>query len=809
MRPLRTTLQSIGRFSSLTLNLGDIPENSLLVAYDGAPGAGKSTLFRALTWGSLFRKFKNSGSLKDLASGPDASLETVTEYGGKRYTIKHLVDGKQGASQLTCDGETSHDRAKRKDFKKAVEDTFPPELLLSNTVWRDQKSLGFLELEQSERRELILLATGATQWQKWFTEANAKVTVAQNEFRAACSAADALRGSYAMDGFEKREATLAELQAQSVLANEALAVAERELEAKRTELSDWERKASVHNAWTLSELERVGRMNAIENRLSNIVGHQMRLKTLTENGDAIRKAAAELERYRASLLTASTDAQQLKYNINLLTSFQKEYQRQIDLHQNLEEKIAAAENDIAACKQYSQMRHEVKLAIETREGGIVAAETSLAGTRERLLHNKDVRIRELRGAIESIIDDDLDSYDTREHCRTVIAKDNELRTDNISLPVAIERLNRDIAEQRSLLAEQRRELTKCERIAVDLQHSEERLASLVASRETLAILQADLKRSVNELREHNSALLELNIVIEARERVIQELRPLALQLPELTSAEATNAALQVELEELHKRLAVEQVEAPMPEIPGEMPSVTLEINNREVALNNQRVNETLLVSFKERKRIMEESHERVQKYEAAKLVAAREEADWRKLAILISRDGIQGALVDAAGPELSKTVNYFLHTCFGSRWTQTISTQRESSDGKKTIEQCKVWVVDQGSEEDNAPPREGEGITFSGGEQEILSLAFQLALTYLARNSGIVEPDIYLDEPASSLNESMREKWVHMLRVAAGLIGCKHIHFISHNEDVKRLADARVKIERGTAFIVQGDSNGQ
>jgi DNA repair exonuclease SbcCD ATPase subunit len=245
------------------------------------------------------------------------------------------------------------------------------------------------------------------------------------------------------------------------------------------------------------------------------------------------------------------------------------------------------------------------------------------------------------------------------------------------------------------------------------------------------------------------------------------------------------------------------------EDPGPEPSTAQEKYTRDQAADRAVDANSAHAAFKETKRIMEETFECMAAFAGLALQHAQEEADWRKLANLIGRDGIQSALVDAAGPELSETVNYFLHTCFGNRWSQTISTQRESSDGKKTIEQCKVWVIDQGSEEDNAPAREGEGITFSGGEQEILSLAFQLALTYLARNSGIVAPDIYLDEPASSLNESMRAKWVQMLRVAAGLIGCKHIHFISHNEDVKRLADARVKIEKGTATIVQGDNNGQ
>jgi exonuclease SbcC len=210
-----------------------------------------------------------------------------------------------------------------------------------------------------------------------------------------------------------------------------------------------------------------------------------------------------------------------------------------------------------------------------------------------------------------------------------------------------------------------------------------------------------------------------------------------------------------------------------------------------------------LGAAEERIRQARETATRIDALRLDLVAAEREVSDWTRLAADIGSNGLQASLVDAAGPELTETANHLLHTCFGSRWSLQVSTQRQSADGKKIIEECEVRVIDEGDESETAPARTGEGRTFSGGEKGILNDAFFFALTHLARNAGITNPDLVIDEWGANLNEEKRSRWVSMLRLACDIIGTKHCYIATHNEDIKALADARIIVERGEVRIEQ------
>ena len=167
MKLQSTQLTHIGRFESASLDLSSIPDTAKIVCFDGITGAGKSTLAEALTGGALFREFRNSGNLAAMATARDSSIVTRIHHAGVDFRVHHTIDGKKGDSVLSSGVIAYNTDAHRESFDAEVAKAFPPEKLLYNTIWREQQSRGFLQMREGERRELVLLATGATKWEGW------------------------------------------------------------------------------------------------------------------------------------------------------------------------------------------------------------------------------------------------------------------------------------------------------------------------------------------------------------------------------------------------------------------------------------------------------------------------------------------------------------------------------------------------------------------------------------------------------------------------------------------------------------------
>jgi len=173
-------------------------------------------------------------------------------------------------------------------------------------------------------------------------------------------------------------------------------------------------------------------------------------------------------------------------------------------------------------------------------------------------------------------------------------------------------------------------------------------------------------------------------------------------------------------------------------------------------------------------------------------------ADYTRLAADLGKDGIQALEIDAAGPELSTLVNDLLHTCHGSRFSVSVETTKLSSDGKRQLEGCDVWVVD------TEGGREGAVETFSGGQRVLIGEAIALALSVMAtRRAGIERPTLVRDETGAALDPDNGRAYVAMLRRAAEMVDADKVLFVSHSPEQQELADARIVVAEG-GFTVEG-----
>jgi DNA repair exonuclease SbcCD ATPase subunit len=94
---------------------------------------------------------------------------------------------------------------------------------------------------------------------------------------------------------------------------------------------------------------------------------------------------------------------------------------------------------------------------------------------------------------------------------------------------------------------------------------------------------------------------------------------------------------------------------------------------------------------------------------------------------------------------------------------------------------------------------ERESRLHSGGECVVLGEAVSLALTMMAcRRSGVRGATLVRDESGAALDPQNARVYLDMLRHAAKVTHAPKVLFVSHSEDVQRMADSVLEI-RGAA----------
>lgn len=165
-----------------------------------------------------------------------------------------------------------------------------------------------------------------------------------------------------------------------------------------------------------------------------------------------------------------------------------------------------------------------------------------------------------------------------------------------------------------------------------------------------------------------------------------------------------------------------------------------------------------------------------------------EHADWTRMALDHGRAGMQSDEVDAAGPELTGYINGALRACVGTRWTMTVETQRLDTKGKNLVDKFTIMVFD------NEKGTHKEVKEHSGGERTSLAEAIASGLTMLGcRRAGFDRPTLVRDESTNFLDAESAPLWVKMMRHVVEFTNADRLLFVSHNQDVVRLADATIE----------------
>jgi exonuclease SbcC len=423
----------------------------------------------------------------------------------------------------------------------------------------------------------------------------------------------------------------------------------------------------------------------------------------------------------------------------------------------------------------------------------------LEAVRGKRLAGADDRIVALREGLEAIAEmpDSEDIRQANTLADSKLAVDDEAVKLATELPAELRAAEAALRTAQDALAVAQRKLADTERLAARLGDLDAAQADLDEAEQAAQAAEArweeihgNLSAAIKRVEAANRviAAADTSALVDERDRltpIAAKAQPLAQAEARLEQLEPLLSATRAEIARLESKLAA----TPAPAEPPPAPDVaafrklveTCERAAREahgaVAVARQKVADAF------------EVQERLAGLEAQRAEIEADLADWTRLALDLGRSGLQSAEVDSAGPELTELCNDLLHSCHGPRFTVSVDTQRLDSTGHKTLDECRIQVID------SERGTEKEIREHSGGERVILGEAVSLALTMLAcRRAGFDRPTLIRDESAAALDPENARAWVAMLRRAIEITGADKLVFVSHSPEVVELADAQIMI---------------
>jgi exonuclease SbcC len=677
-------------------------------------------------------------------------------------------------------------------FKAEAARRLPDPDVLFASIFAAQQSEGFVKMSSGDRIGVILRVLGVAKFERMAEAARKRKAVAADQLAAlgrriadirggsksvaACEAelastAEAVtelrraagEAAAAVAAGKDRDAEVRVLVAQRDAAVRELAALQQQLGEAQRQLTDTAIKVRNNRA-VLADAENIRQAAASVARL------EQQLRT---HETALVKAQADLDALRARARDAAARAEAATVRANRARARAADapkVQAAKDALVGLRDELAEADAELA--------KHTAKLD-ELTSAHVAGADERASALRAGLVQVATLNLEE------------HDVHDARELAQGAVAADDEALAAAQQTPILVRETRERIAAACARQLAARASLDAAERLAArsaEVDSAEQELRE--ATSEVQGLLAGAPAR--DEADRAEETVVELTNAIAAHQQMLAALRPLASKVAPLDNAEARLAALLPVLEQ--QAADVARLEAAIAALPAldvvpvrpNLPAFQASLESAQQALRGAEQAVTRAEQALEASRAVEAKVADLEA-EAAATQTVLERAS--RLALDFGRDGIQSAEVDSAGPELTELINDLLHTCQGPRFTVSVETQRVSADGKKTLEECNIRVIDTVAGTDK------EIAEHSGGERVILGEAVSLALTMLAcRRAGWERPTLIRDESAAALDAGNARAWVAMMRRAVELTGADRLLFVSHSPDVVDMADAQIEV---------------
>jgi len=484
-----------------------------------------------------------------------------------------------------------------------------------------------------------------------------------------------------------------------------------------------------------------------------------RLRKIADNGDIIRQKIAE-EKEVLSLLDV------LKAEIDRFSAMKDEAAKNLSALEKLATKKAELQKEldaIAAAHKYAVQKTEDELLRARKDAvkleGVPCAETGMASSCRFV--SDAVKARDSLAGLESAVENARLAAEADPKKTLILSGISGIEV-RLSERTAVEDALKALGQK---LSEVRKEVAAGEARAAETKKNTVLLPELESAEKTLAEIKGEITALENEKAD---ALDSINGEIAALARECESLEA------EIEGYKAlVDGTLKSKLAEAQSRKTAKD-------------RTIMELRNRANALYAEfGAIEESLKGIAQAVREMEALVGRIGSMD-------RDITEWALLEKALGKDGIIALEIDDAGPAVSGMANDLLNSCFGSKFAVKIETTRPRKDGSGTMEVFDIRVIDTEQNEEKSL------LDLSGGEKVWIEDAVTRAIClYNRQQSGKEVLTVFSDEKDGALDIQKKKEYLLMKRRALELGGCEREFFITHSDELQRLADARVVFEKG------------
>ncbi len=764
MNPLRLSLYNFSSYAQQDLNLQGIH----LACVIGDNGAGKSSLFDALTW-SIWGQARTSHDGLVRQGQTEMRVTLDFESGGSTYRVIRsrnthgrgssalnlLIANNAAWTSLTCE-TIRKTQAQITDIVGLDYSTF-----VRTAFFRQGDADAFTNIPPGQRKAVlstILQTTRWTKYRKYVTETGAELRKKLTELDAQLQVLSKPRGL-----LRQRQRDVERLQQQATQASTRLAQAQVEWDQVKDQarhIHNLQQQVLVLQTTNVSD-----RLQQAETRSRQLLDEIQELDAILSTRDAIEQLKVDMRDNQARL----TAMEELGSQLTQLSIARRQLVQQYDSHERELTRLRG---------EYDRLSHN----ISTDEAQARASE---AATTADALHTLDMQEANLEGQNKVWSENSaLSNADSaRQHITAELQKIQtaalEPRAAIAEFPVtdAFRELGRlegrkeealatlhSLTSQIDGLADEIKDIAqKQNRIQAQIEAIEysltthEALREKVASGTTdIAVKEANLERATKRMpvatKQLGQTQAEVNALRAESEKTAEQLRQLNVDIKNATTTVANFAILEEKW--VQAQHLVEQTTQELGAAEARLQAST-EANAAGTALEAQRPGLVVRLDALE------------------------------CLYVACGPKGVPAILLEVAIPEIEFEANRLLGRMTGGQMALRMVTQRDTKAGDVS-ETLDIFISNDGER-----PYE----TYSGGEQLRINIAIRIALSrVLARRSGSPFQTLLLDEGFGSQDAAGRLALVDAIGVISDEFS--KILVVTHIPDVANAFPVQIKITK-------------
>lgn len=745
-----------------------VPGDDDKVAIIGDNGSGKTTLldtvcmaFYGVTPNRRSESGREEGAIYGCFQEKASSIEVKAEISGKIVHVKRLIDpiAKTQKPYLYVDGKAVTE-GKMKEFnEKFLEITDLPEELFLSALYHSQRGKGHLvSMDQAGARELLGNLLGFQEYDSEFELVDTNRKLVDQSIAADAVLTKNLQATIAEEDLTKE--SLETAKKESVIIDADLAQAEEKIQAANQRLADFksesiglrdlqEKQTSVKSDIDKLEIE----LKDLSERLKNNVA-------LKENEPEIKKAVIDTKELDEIIRQLEKSSLQFQSQIETKTKEIEEFNKSVNQEiGRLEvDKIQAQSRFDANALVLSDLRSKLsKLTAELTEAekksslltrvpcnGVEVSGKKLTETCELLADAvaAQSRIGELK----------LEFGALTVQCNELVTKSddiqNELRVIDDSKLKESEKLKSfDALSGLKIDLEKTRDEIQSEKLKLD------KFGDLEKKLANLALVDERVKDYEIRISTANSKKAELSASLEVIEKSISD------KQSDVDAQKEIEDDLRIKTE--WKKIAS---------------------SKRDEVISNISKLEAKLQQILEAKGKLESLGTQAKLNQLTRL---------KNLAEALSPKGVPALKLDAAGPEISQTINDILTECYGSRFQVSIRTLKETGKGSLK-EDVSILVLDEETGEETFVDNK------SGGQEAIIKEGISLGVAvYKKQKCGADIRTLIRDEADGGLTSKNAHLYQKMLDKAMMLGGFSQVIFVSHKPEIQELATSVFRVGEG------------